>query len=45
MTVVDDACASTLEDKHQQGLAGMKGYCRIVTTEDVIREMEAADSS
>lgn len=45
VTVVDDACASTLEDKHQQGLAGMKGYCRIVTTQDVINELEAADSS
>ena len=41
VTVVDDACASTTAEKQQQGLAGMKGYCRIVNTKDVINELEA----
>lgn len=41
VTVVDDACSSTTHEKHQQGLAGMQGYCRIVNTQQVIDELEA----
>ena len=39
VTVVDDACAAHSHEDHHRGLSGMKGFCRIVTTEQVVKEM------
>lgn len=39
VTVVDDACAAYSEAGHEKGLKSMKGFCRILTTKDVIREL------
>jgi ureidoacrylate peracid hydrolase len=39
VTVVDDACAAHSEDSHNKGLSGMRGFCRVVTTKQVVQEM------
>ena len=39
VTVVGDACAATSVNSHEKGLAGMKGFCRILSTEDVLVEL------
>ena len=39
VSVVDDACAAHSDDDHRRGLRGMKGFCRIVSTEQVVTEM------
>ena len=39
MTVVDDACATYSEERHQQGLKGMSGFCRICTTAQILQEL------
>lgn len=41
VSVVEDACASHSSAAHEQGLSGMKGYCRTVTTQQVIEEVES----
>lgn len=41
VTVVDDACATDSDAVHRAALAGMSGYARIATTQDVIDEMLA----
>mmetsp|Transcript_54866 Transcript_54866/g.133240 ORF Transcript_54866/g.133240 Transcript_54866/m.133240 type:complete len:273 (+) Transcript_54866:177-995(+) len=39
VSVVDDACAAHSDDDYQKGLKGMRGFCRIVSTEQVVKEM------
>ena len=39
VTVVHDACASYSQEKHNQGLAGMSGYCRIVNPQLIMDEL------
>jgi len=39
MTLVDDACATHSQERHDASLRGIKGYCRIRTTEAVIDEL------
>ena len=41
VTVAEDACAAHSEDGHKKGLFGMKGFCRILSTQDILREIEA----
>ena len=39
VSVVQDACGAESEESHLKGLAGMKGFARIVTTAQVISEL------
>ena len=39
MTVLDDACATRSEQRQQESLIGIKGYCRVRTTDQVIAEL------
>ena len=39
MTLIDDACATHSQERHDASLKGIKGYCRIRTTEAVIDEL------
>ena len=40
VSVVEDACASYSPSRHKRGLAGMSGYCRILTTQALIKELQ-----
>ena len=40
VTVVSDACAALSEDDHEKGLYGMKGFSRILGTDEVIAEIQ-----
>ena len=42
VTVVEDACASPTQDRHYRGLQGMKGFCRIISTDQVLTELNTA---
>jgi len=42
MTLVDDACATHSEQRHAEALIGFKGYCRVRSTEALVREIESA---
>ena len=44
VTVAEDACAAHSEDEHKKGLFGMKGFCRIVKTKDILREIDPESS-
>ena len=39
MTVVEDACATHSELRHRESLLGIKGYCRVRTTDALIAEI------
>ncbi len=39
MTVIEDACATHSQDRHDFSLKGIKGYCRVRTTDAVIHEI------
>ncbi len=39
MTVVTDACATYSAQRHSQSLIGIKGYCRVRTTDELIQEL------
>lgn len=39
VTVVQDACAAMNLESHEKGVHGMKGFCRIVDTQDVMDEL------
>jgi nicotinamidase-related amidase len=41
MTVVEDACAAYSEQRHEESLIGMKGYCRRRTANALIDEITA----
>jgi len=45
VTVVEDACAATGTAEHAMGLAGMKGFSRILKTDEVLAEMQADAAS
>ncbi len=40
VTLVPDACATMSEERHQNTLRAIKGYCRQVTTDALIAEIE-----
>ena len=42
MTVVDDACATSSEARHRESLVGIKGYCRVRSTAQIIAELDEA---
>lgn len=42
VTVAKDACAAHSKTEHDKGLFGMKGFCRIMSTKDIVQEMEKA---
>lgn len=39
MTLVEDACGTTSEQRHQESLIGIKGYCRVRSTDELIEEI------
>ena len=39
ITLIDDACATHSETRHNNSLKAIKGYCRIRNTEDLIKEI------
>lgn len=39
MTVVTDACATYSEQRHAESLIGIKGYCRVRTTDELLQEL------
>ena len=39
VTVIEDACAAISMSSHQKGLYGMKGFCRILSTSEVMEEL------
>ena len=42
ITVVDDACATSSEARHRESLVGIKGYCRVRSTAQIIAELDEA---
>ena len=42
MTVVEDACAANAEQRHEESLIGINGYCRRRTTDALIAELPSA---
>ena len=40
ITLVEDACATHTQERHDSSLRGIKGYCRIRKTEDILREIK-----
>jgi len=41
MTLVEDACATSSEQRQKEALNGMRGYCRVRTTEHMVAELKA----
>jgi len=39
VTLVTDACATYSDERHEQSLRAIKGYCRQVTTDALIEEI------
>jgi len=39
MTLVEDACATTSEQRHRESLIGFKGYCRVRTSHQLVDEI------
>ena len=39
VTVAEDACAAHSNDEHHKGLLGMKGFCRILSTQEIVQEI------
>lgn len=37
MTCIHDACAAETQERHEAALACFKGYCRMLSTDDVLR--------
>lgn len=44
VTQVTDACATLTQERHDNSLRAIKGYCRQVTTEQLVTELAAAGS-
>lgn len=42
MTVVEDACAANSEQRHEESLIGIDGYCRRRITDELITELASA---
>jgi len=45
VTVVDDACAAYSKASHEKGLKSMNGFCRILSTKDVIQELLSSQNA
>lgn len=43
VTIVEDACCAETEEDHQRGLACMKGFCRIVSTDQILAELRTIE--
>ena len=41
VTLVTDACATQSEERHQSSIANNRGYCRQVTTDEMVAELAA----
>ena len=39
VTLIEDACATHSQQRHDESLIGVKGYCRIRKTEDILKEI------
>ena len=42
VTLVEDACATYTTERHDYSLRALKGYCRIVKTDQVVAELKGA---
>lgn len=42
MTLVEDACAANSEQRHEESLIGINGYCRRRTSDELIAELGSA---
>ena len=42
MTVIEDACAANSEQRHEESLIGIGGYCRRRTSDELIPELSSA---
>ncbi len=40
MVCVSDACATESQARHENALSAFKGYCRIMTTQQIVEELE-----
>ena len=40
-TLVDAACATYSQLRHAESIVGFKGYCRTLTTDELIAELES----
>ena len=45
VTVVIDACTTTSAERHEQSLIGIGGYCRQRTSDFLVAEISALNSS
>jgi ureidoacrylate peracid hydrolase len=45
VTVVIDACTTTSAERHEQSLIGIRGYCRQRTSDFLVAEISALNSS
>jgi ureidoacrylate peracid hydrolase len=45
VTLVTDACATQSQERHDNTLRAIKGYCRQRTTEELLVELEGATSN
>lgn len=39
VTVVDDACAALSNDDHMRGIKGIRGFSRVLCTDDILQEL------
>ena len=39
VTLIEDACATHSQQRHDESLIGVKGYCRIKKTEEILKEI------
>ena len=39
VTLIEDACATHSQQRHDESLIGVKGYCRVRKTEEVLKEI------
>ena len=42
VTQITDACLTYSAERHENSLSAIKGYCRQITTEDLIKELDTA---
>jgi ureidoacrylate peracid hydrolase len=40
VTLVTDACATHTQERHEASLRNNRGYCRQITTEELVAEVE-----
>jgi len=45
LTLVTDGCTTTGEDRHEQSLLGIRGYCRQRTTDVLLAEIAGLTQS